>query len=96
MITEEWQRELEAMPFVSKAKGKMSALLKQKSKINIVHKPRVTYDAFDFAQKRPRDEGTINQSEGNASESQHTVDMFGNVNMIKQRGTGNDGEEKKQ
>ena len=28
LITEEWQRELEAMPFVSKVKGKMSALLK--------------------------------------------------------------------
>ena len=72
LITEEWQRELEAMPFVSKVKGKMSALLKQKSMINIMHKPRVTYDAFDFAQKRPRDDGTVNQSEGDASESQKT------------------------
>ena len=65
------------MPFVSKAKGKMSALLKQKSKINIVHKPRVTYDVFDFTQKRPRDEGTVNQSEGYASESQMTDKVEG-------------------
>jgi|ETNmetMinimDraft_14_1059893.scaffolds.fasta_scaffold44954_1 hypothetical protein len=47
--------ELDSMPFVSKQKGRMSALLKQKSKVNAVQKPRVTYDAFDF-EKRARDE----------------------------------------
>ena len=41
------------MPFVSKQKGRMSALLKQKSKVITVKKERVTYDAFDF-DKRPR------------------------------------------
>ena len=59
LITEEWQRELEAMPFVSKVKGKMSALLKQKSKIMAERKDRVTYEAYDFTGKRPRDEGTV-------------------------------------
>ena len=54
-ITDEWKQELDAMPFVSKVKGKMSALLKQKSKINVVHQPRKTYEAFDFG-KKARDE----------------------------------------
>jgi hypothetical protein len=69
------------MPFVSKVKGKMSALLKQKSKIQAVRKERVTYDAFDFTQKRPRNEGVFNQSEENASQSKHAVDIYGNVTM---------------
>ena len=54
-ITDEWEKELEAMPYVSKVKGRMSALLKQKSKINVEHKSRKTYEAFDFG-KRARDE----------------------------------------
>ena len=32
------------MPFVSKQKGRMSALLKAKSKIKVQRKPRVQYD----------------------------------------------------
>ena len=33
MITEAWKEELESMPFISKQKGRMSQLLKQKSKV---------------------------------------------------------------
>ena len=47
-ISEKWMQELDDMPFVSKQKGRMSMLLKQKTKVNAVPKDRVTYDAFDF------------------------------------------------
>ena len=33
VMTEDWEEELKALPFVSKEKGRMSALLKRKSKI---------------------------------------------------------------
>ena len=33
IITEEWQKELDSMPFISKQKGRMSHLLKIKSKV---------------------------------------------------------------
>ena len=45
------------MPFTSKEKGRMSHLLKQKSKVQAEFKPRVTYAAYDFMQ-RPRDQPT--------------------------------------
>ena len=48
VISEKWMSELDDMPFVSKQKGRMSMLLKQKSKVNAVPKERVTYGAFDF------------------------------------------------
>ena len=59
VITEDWQKELEAMPFVSKQKGRMSHLLKQKSKIGTTQKERVTYEAYDFS-KRFRGDPTQN------------------------------------
>ena len=43
IMTNDWEAELEAMPYVSKMKGKMSALLKMKSKISVIRKPRKTY-----------------------------------------------------
>ena len=44
------------MPFVSKQKGRMSALLKQKSKVGAIMKNRISYDAFDFKpEKRMKD-----------------------------------------
>ena len=36
------------MAFISKQKGRMSHLLKEKSKISALNKQRVTYDAWDF------------------------------------------------
>jgi hypothetical protein len=42
-IADEWQEQLESMPFFSKQKGRMSALLKMKSKIATKKKPRVQY-----------------------------------------------------
>ena len=43
-ITDEWEQELKSLPFVSKQKGRMSALLKAKSKVKIQRKPRVQYE----------------------------------------------------
>ena len=43
------------MPFVSKQKGRMSALLKQKAKVGVERKPRKTFPVYDFG-KRARDE----------------------------------------
>ena len=43
------------MPFVSKQKGRMSHLLKEKSKVGVYQKERVRYEPFDFASKRKRD-----------------------------------------
>ena len=48
------------MPFISKQKGRMSALLKMKSKIATKRKERVQYSPADFM-KRPRDSPTKSQ-----------------------------------
>ena len=53
LISDKWMEEIEAMPFTSKTKGRMSMLLKQKSKVNAVPKERITYPAYDF-EKRMR------------------------------------------
>ena len=56
IVTDEWQQELASMPFTSKQKGRMSALLKQKSKVGAIMKNRISYDAFDFKpEKRMKD-----------------------------------------
>ena len=52
-ITDEWAKELEEQPFVSKQRGRMAHLLKKKSKVGVEHASRVTYQPYDF-QKRPR------------------------------------------
>ena len=51
LISDKWMTEIEAMPFASKTRGRMTMLLKQKSKVNAVPKPRVTYPAYDFEKK---------------------------------------------
>ena len=53
LITEEWRDQIEQMPFVSKQRGRMSDLLKQKSKVQAIHKERVKYEVYKF-EKRPR------------------------------------------
>ena len=63
VITDEWQEQLEAMPYVSKQKGRMSHLLKQKSKIGTKPKERISYEAFDFQKRQrivPTDKGQSN------------------------------------
>ena len=40
------------MPFSSKTKGRMSHLLKSKSKLSIKQKPRVKYEPFVFNKRR--------------------------------------------
>jgi len=47
------------MPFTSKMKGKMSALLKQKSKIKIESKERVKYEMYDITKKFRDGDGNI-------------------------------------
>ena len=42
------------MPFVSHAKGRMTHLLKSKSKVGVIIRERQKHDHFDFS-KRPRD-----------------------------------------
>ena len=44
MVSDDWLEELGSMPFVSKQKGRMTALLKAKSKVKIQRKPRVQYE----------------------------------------------------
>ena len=59
-ITEKWEQELKAMPFTSKQKGKMSHLLKAKSKIGVQQKERVTYEPFKFDKRmKGADGGTM-------------------------------------
>ena len=48
LITDEWQKELNSLPFKSKQKGRMSILLKVKSKLIEERKERKTYPAYDF------------------------------------------------
>ena len=48
LITDEWQKELNSLPFKSKQKGRMSLLLKVKSKLIEERKERKTYPAYDF------------------------------------------------
>ena len=55
MVSQEWQEELLKFPFVSKQKGRMTDLLKSKSKVQAVVKERVKYEPLDF-EKRVRDE----------------------------------------
>jgi len=51
LITDDWKKEIASLPFVSKKKGRMSALLKQKSKIIKIKKDRKKYPAFDFKKR---------------------------------------------
>ena len=52
-------QELESMPFISKQKGRMSQLLKQKSKVGAVRESRKKYDAFDFGKRYRDKEGNV-------------------------------------
>ena len=53
-MSEYWKEKLKSIPFKSKGRGRMTKLLKQKSKIGRDTKPRKAYDA-DLPQPRPRD-----------------------------------------
>ena len=57
-ISESWKEQLESLPFVSKQKGRMSHLLKQKSKVGVIQKERRTFDSFDFVKKKKYDDGS--------------------------------------
>ena len=75
-MTEQWAEELADLPFVSKQRGRMSFLLKKKSKIDVERKDRVTYEAYDVS-KRPRivqESQTLSQSA-----SQPQTQMFQNI-----------------
>ena len=76
IICDEWEAELKAMPFMSKEKGRMSHLLKQKSKIQAEHKPRVTYAAYDFS-KRPRDQSVDKREEAKKPDDESSLIKIG-------------------
>ena len=61
-ISEGWQRELDSMPFISKQRGRMTFLLKQKSAIRVERKPKITYEVHESL-KRPRVAQDLNLSQ---------------------------------
>ena len=61
-ISEGWRNELDSMPFVSKQKGRMTFLLKQKSAIRIERKPKITYEVH-ASLRRPVDSTALNLSQ---------------------------------
>ena len=63
-ISDEMQQLIDSMDFISKQKGRFTDLLKKKSQICTLHKPRITYDAFNFS-KRPRDSSLKDESSVN-------------------------------
>ena len=63
------------MPFVSKQKGRMSHLLKEKSKVGVYQKERVHYDTFDFVSKRKRDPVEDNKQGSQPPKDTHTITM---------------------
>ena len=69
-MSEKWKQELEEMPFTSKMKGKMSHLLKMKSKVRQPNKDRVKHDPFEFnpVRKKARDKSTEQKEEDKKSE----------------------------
>ena len=82
-ISEEWKAELDRLPFVSKQKGRMSALLKKKSKTGIIHKERTKYQLYDF-QKRHRDpERRAEAEEKLKKESAPKISIGGKTKIIK-------------
>lgn len=62
LVTEDWKKEIESLPFVSKQKGRMSHLLKKKSKVGIVRKERVKYESYDFMKRMRTDPSQLAQS----------------------------------
>ena len=47
------------MPFVSKQKGRISHLLKQKSKIGVEQKERTKYEVFNFEKRWRGSDGSV-------------------------------------
>lgn len=65
------------MPFVSKQKGRMSMLLKQKSKIQAVPKERIKYDAYNFSMRARDPELRMAQQKPAEEEKKDTINMSG-------------------
>ena len=64
-MTEEWAEELKQMPFASKQKGRMCALLKAKSKVGGISRERKQYEVLDISKKfRTSDGRTIEIKQG--------------------------------
>ena len=63
------------MPFVSKQKGRMSHLLKEKSKVGVYQKERVRYESFDFASKRKRHPAEESRPGFQPPKDTHTITM---------------------
>ena len=73
VMTEEWRDQLEQMPFVSKQKGRMSHLLKMKSKVGVIHKERAKYEPLDF-QKRFKDKSVQDKYDKMKQDAQSEAD----------------------
>ena len=58
-MTEEFANQFNEMPFTSRQKGRMSHLLKKKSKVAKPQKPRKTYEPFDFVKKFRDNDGRV-------------------------------------
>ena len=62
LMSEYWKEKLKSIPYKSKGRGRMTKLLKQKSKIGRDVKPRKAYEA-ELPQPRPRDPPSNNRHE---------------------------------
>ena len=58
------------MPFTSKQKGRMSALLKAKSKVGIVPRERKTYEPYDILKKFRANDGSVIEIPAKLSQAQ--------------------------
>ena len=67
-----------------KEKGRMSHLLKMKSKIGVTRKQRVVYDVFDF-QKRIRPASQNSQSLINSSTQPQTQDLINSTSTTQKK-----------
>ena len=58
-MTEEWANQLAGMNFTSKQKGRMTHLMKKKSKVAKPPEPRKTYEPYNFVKKFKSEGGKV-------------------------------------
>ena len=60
-MTEEWANELSDMAFTSRSRGRMSHLLKKKSKVVKKQKPRAQHAPYNFLKRFQNENGKAMQ-----------------------------------
>ena len=60
-MTDDWAQQINDISFMSRQKGRMTHLLKKKSKVVKKQKPRKTYEPFDFVKKFRGEDGKVIQ-----------------------------------